>query len=356
MKKTISRIIATAMAVITMISATAMPASAAVKKNVADEAANHVGIMETTYSDGSWSTTYQDWFADKYQNGNSYFKKWAPWCAIFVCYIMNQCGGEVNVDYPATAGCNEMLTWYNQKGLYASRGSYTPQKGDLIFFNYTSNPGTTSHVGIVESSGNGRVNTIEGNTTTYNDYRYGVRRFSYSLSDYTIKGYAKTSSLIKSSANTVSNQQELVSGGIYNIQCKNGYMINVYAGYNYDGARVCMWQTDGSVEQKFKLVKKSNGKWYIYAMCSSNGNNRVLDVYRYRGITLQYGCAIDLWDDTDSPAQEVELINAGNGYYKIKLAATGHVFTACGAYNNASIMLGYDNNSAATLFKFNKIG
>ena len=353
MKKTLSKIIATAMAVVTMLT-TAIPASAAVKKNIADEATSHVGVMETTYSDGSWSTTYQNWYADTFQGGSTYFKRWAPWCAIFVCYMMNQCGAQANVDYPATAGCGEMLSWYSQKGLYASRGSYTPKKGDLIFFNYTNNTSVTSHVGIVESVSNGKVNTIEGNTTAYNDYRYGVRGFTYSLSNSTIKGYAKTSTLVKPSSSSAS-KQALVSGGVYTIQCKNGYMINVYAGYNYDGARVCMWKADGSIEQKFKLVQKSNGKWVIYAMCSSNGTNRVLDVYRYNGRTLRSGCSIDLWDDTDLPAQEVELIDAGNGYYKIKLVATGHVFTACGAYNNASIKIGNDNGSSATLFKFNKI-
>ena len=353
MKKSFfKRISAAAIAIATIVTTTIIPADAAVSNNIADEAANHVGIMETTYSDGSWSTEYQNWFADSFQNGSYYFKKRAPWCAIFVNYIINSCGGEANNDYPVTAGCGEMLNWYSEKGLYAERGTYTPQKGDIIFFNYTSNSNITSHVGIVESVNDEKVSTIEGNTTEYNDYRYGVRRFTYSLYNSAIKGYAKTSTLIGNS----DSEQQLVSDGIYNIECKNGFMTNVYAGYNYNGARVCMWEPDGSVEQKFKLKKSDNGIWYLFAMCSSNGYNRVLDVYRNNGVTLQQGCAIDLWTNSDLPAQEVELINAGDGYYKIKLVSTGHIFTACGAYNNASIILDNDNNTSETLFKFNKIG
>lgn len=148
----------------------------------------------------------------------------------------------------------------------------------------------------------------------------------------------------------------LVSNGIYNIVSKNEYLLNIYAGYDYDGNRACLWQRDGSIEQKFKLVKKENGKYLLYCMSSNNGNGRVLDIYRYQGRTLQWGCTADIWTPNDAPAQEFEIIPTNNGFYKIRLSSTGHVLTAAGAYNNANLYLGNDNGSNATLFKFERIG
>ena len=73
-----------------------------------------------------------------------------------------------------------------------------------------------------------------------------------------------------------------VSGGIYYLKNQySGKYLNVNLGKDANGTNVIQWSFDGSTEQKWKFVKNpSNNSWTIYAMCSSNGNNRVLDALR----------------------------------------------------------------------------
>ena len=50
-------------------------------------------------------------------------------------------------------------------GIYRDAASYTPKPGDIVFVD-TKGDGAAHHVGIVQSVGaDGRVNTIEGNTS-----------------------------------------------------------------------------------------------------------------------------------------------------------------------------------------------
>ena len=60
--------------------------------------------------------------------------------------------------------------------------SYVPAPGDLIFFDW-GHDGSINHVGIVTSVSDGKVYTIEGNSTDM------VRRNDYSLNSSSIYGY-----------------------------------------------------------------------------------------------------------------------------------------------------------------------
>ena len=60
-------------------------------------------------------------------------------------------------------------------------GSYTPAAGDFIFFDW-GNDGSIDHVGIVGSTVDGVVHTIEGNSSA-------VNRRSYSIGSTAIYGY-----------------------------------------------------------------------------------------------------------------------------------------------------------------------
>ena len=60
--------------------------------------------------------------------------------------------------------------------------TYTPNSGDLIFFNWDQD-GWIDHVGIVEKVENGRVYTIEGNSGD------ACEQNSYPLEDRQIYGY-----------------------------------------------------------------------------------------------------------------------------------------------------------------------
>lgn len=106
------------------------------------------------------------------------------WCCAFVAW----CAHEANVStsvVPKLASCDAAVEFYKSKGVYHTRDGFKPQRGDIIFFLYGSNRTYASHTGIVESSKNGKVNTIEGNSSNH------VRRRSYALSKSSIVGYAR---------------------------------------------------------------------------------------------------------------------------------------------------------------------
>lgn len=102
--------------------------------------------------------------------------------------------------------------------------------------------------------------------------------------------------------------EDLVDGGIYYIKNYfSGKYLNVHYGVDANGTNVYQWTGDSSTEQKFKVVYHSATDSYkIYAMCSSNGNNRVLDVVR-NGSPLASGQNVDIWTPVDHTAQRLIL-------------------------------------------------
>lgn len=101
-----------------------------------------------------------------------------PWCAMFVfwCAQKANIGQDVirnsTVANPGTFGVS-----------YHAKGSYRPQKGDLIFFKYANSKANFDHVGLVAGVDASFVYTVEGNN---NDR---VRKVRYPLNYADIKGY-----------------------------------------------------------------------------------------------------------------------------------------------------------------------
>ncbi|MEV5765391.1 CHAP domain-containing protein [Micromonospora sp. NPDC052213] len=112
------------------------------------------------------------------QNGDDTYH----WCANFAKYIWKQAG------VTDLGGLNGWARSFREYGLdnktYHSRGSgYTPQPGDAIVFDWEQD-GVINHVGIVTRTSDGRVHTIEGNSSD----RVSAR--DYSLSNVDIVGYS----------------------------------------------------------------------------------------------------------------------------------------------------------------------
>ena len=99
------------------------------------------------------------------------------WCADFVSYIARQCGMK-NFNFRSV---QQIVDW----GRNNNRFSSTPKVGDAIIFKgWDAKRGTyASHTGIVTKVANGRVYTIEGNTSDK------VAERSYALNDSKITGY-----------------------------------------------------------------------------------------------------------------------------------------------------------------------
>lgn len=124
----------------------------------------------------------------KYYNetGGAAFNMAVAWCAIFVTFCKAKAGIAKSI-IPHFASCDVGKQWFEKKKQYklskAFGGTYTPVKGDIIFFSSKKTQTDSTHVGIVTGVSGSKVNTIEGNTSNK------VARRSYALSDKTILGY-----------------------------------------------------------------------------------------------------------------------------------------------------------------------
>ena len=123
---------------------------------------------------------YWSWYGFNYR---------VDWCACFVSWCANECGYIEAGVIPKFSGCVQGSRWFKERGLWQDK-SYTPNPGDIIFFDWHdpdgfSGPqdGVPDHVGIVEKVENGRVYTVEGNSGDKCCQR------SYPIGYYEIYGY-----------------------------------------------------------------------------------------------------------------------------------------------------------------------
>ena len=117
------------------------------------------------------------------------FDSRVAWCACFVSWCANECGYIDAGIIPKFAGCINGVNWFRERGQWAGN-DIQPTPGMIIFFDWDSpegesgpQDGLSDHVGIVEKVENGRVYTIEGNTSD------SCRERSYPLGYYEILGY-----------------------------------------------------------------------------------------------------------------------------------------------------------------------
>ena len=109
------------------------------------------------------------------------FDSRVEWCACFVSWCAEQCGYIDTGIIPKFSLCSDGIAWFQSKGQWQD-GSYTPNPGDIIFFDWEGD-GSCDHVGIVEYAENGVVHTIEGNSSD------SCRRRNYSIGSSSVIGY-----------------------------------------------------------------------------------------------------------------------------------------------------------------------
>ncbi len=122
--------------------------------------------------EGNSGETYWSWYG---------FDSREEWCACFVSWCAGQCGYLDSGVIPKFSLCSDGADWFNARGQFQD-ASYVPAAGDIIFFDW-ENDGSIDHVGIVESTVNGVVNTIEGNSGDV------CARRSYNMGSDSIYGY-----------------------------------------------------------------------------------------------------------------------------------------------------------------------
>jgi hypothetical protein len=109
-----------------------------------------------------------------------------PWCAAFAMNLLDEhklldMKGLTNRNY-----CPTIESWARGKGIYGTPDKYKPKAGDAILFDWQGKGGTADHIGLVEKVKNGKVYTIEGNSSD------SVKRNVYNLNDPRIDGYVVT--------------------------------------------------------------------------------------------------------------------------------------------------------------------
>ena len=155
-----------------------MTKSEAVEK-LLDTARAEIGYHEGANNDTKYS--YDQKLAKLY----SWSPTNQPWCDLFVDELFIICFGleaTSEMTYQpigsGSAACSTSASYYRGAGAYYS----TPEPGDQIFF-YVS--GGINHTGIVEKVEDGKVVTIEGNTSDM------VARRTYALGSSSIAGYGR---------------------------------------------------------------------------------------------------------------------------------------------------------------------
>lgn len=107
----------------------------------------------------------------------------AAWCAIFVSWCARQAGIDLQ-RLPNFASCTAGRNRFRQMGIWRERSSgYVPRRGDLLLFDWDSDPAWAEHVGIVTGADERYVYTVEGNSGN------AVREKRYSRSSGSILGY-----------------------------------------------------------------------------------------------------------------------------------------------------------------------
>lgn len=159
-------------------------------------------------------------------NNNTYFGSWygcnyAPWCAMFVVWSARKAGVAKSV-IPSLATADR--SWAKNKGIYHKSkhwgGSYTPKKGDLIYFSWSVRD-YADHIGMVTGTGteNGTkcVYTIEGNK------RDKVVEETYALSNKYILGYTSPKYEKKGASDQTEETTKLTAGaGEYILKYRDG--------------------------------------------------------------------------------------------------------------------------------------
>ncbi len=116
------------------------------------------------------------------------------WCAMFICWIFNEAYGETAAKKLLagrfSAACEEIRQNFIGKKQYHTSN---PQIGDIVFFKGTRHAGA-NHIGIITDVSQGRIYTIEGNTSGGSyviDNGGGVAKKSYGITYSKILGYGR---------------------------------------------------------------------------------------------------------------------------------------------------------------------
>jgi uncharacterized protein (TIGR02594 family) len=155
-----------------------VPGGGDVGKKIVELAAAEVGVKEEGgENQGDRIVEYRKSVKGEGEDPNAA----EAWCADFVSYVTEKAGVPIN-DGKGEDYVQSMADWAKGNGRFKEAG-HQPKPGDIIVFEWGDNNGKLDHTGIVEKVENGRVYTIEGNSSD------SVARRDYAVGSAPIAGY-----------------------------------------------------------------------------------------------------------------------------------------------------------------------
>ncbi len=121
---------------------------------IINAAIKEIGVTE--WPADSNNVKYNTGFYGHQVSGSSY-----PWCMAFIQWIFKKAGKALPYK---TAGCLDLWNWYYKNARSRCKTS-NPKPGDIIIFVRNAAKGT-GHTGLVVEVKNGKIYTIEGNTSS----------------------------------------------------------------------------------------------------------------------------------------------------------------------------------------------
>ena len=134
----------------------------------------------------------------------------------------------------------------------------------------------------------------------------------------------------------------------------NGLVLDVSGGSRSNGANIQVWQGNGTNAQKFSLESTKPIPEGTYAIRSAAGTSKVLDV---PSASSSNGARIQLWEKNGSSAQKWALTyDANTGYYRLSAACSGKVLDvpAANGSNGTRLQQYQSNGSAAQTWDIRK--
>lgn len=154
-------------------------------KNTGNYANDIIGVARTQvgYKENSAGTKYGYWYSPGFVG--------MPWCAMFVSW----CANQAKVPQSAIkkyASCSTQVAWFKSIGRWhASKyygGSYTPKKGDVVFYRDGGSSAVSTHTGILVGLNGSYLDVIEGNATNSSVTHYTTNA-ARSLGNKYVIGY-----------------------------------------------------------------------------------------------------------------------------------------------------------------------
>ncbi len=214
------------------------------------------------------------------------------WCAAFVSWCLDMAGAKDSAG-GGFASCTLWVEKLQTLGQYRTRGSgYTPKEGDLIFFRSAGVTRASDHVGLVRYVKNGRVYTVEGNSSNQVSLR------DYALKDTYIVGYG----LPTYTGRSLQIDRAAAEDGA------TGYYVVSYTFVNVRASRSASATKYGSL-QKGKMVRVSEIK---------NGWGRIEYNGKVGYISLEYA------DFVTPLSHTVRYVSEGKTLHEARYYSTAH--------------------------------